>query len=537
MMTPARNTQYAKRLTPYARIWRKAYSVVLLAFLASTVFAVDPRYHTYGEMTDEMINAALQYPNLCRLYTIGYSSFFHLPILAMKISDNPDLTEDEPKFLFNGVHHACELIGVEICLDMMNDLLSRYDTSQTIKGWIDSNEIWLVPMVNPDGHYITFNVVQDSWRKNAHDNNGNGQFDPQYDGVDLNRNYDFMWQNGDPNPTSREYRGAAPFSEPEIQAIRDLTLAKKFVFDICFHGDNRPNYGESVYYPWQWGSHSFSPDYPYIKEVAESVAYRIINDLGSAPYIPIWGDATDGGLARNWFYHALGTFSFTIEVSTCYQPPGYRVDSICRKVTNGSYYLFKRILGPGITGHVTDATNNQPVEAEVRVLEAYALPDTIAPRYSDAEFGRYRRILKTGFYTLQFLAAGYDTVQVDSVLVSANGPTVLDIQLNRLPGISEDMKRISVSPRAVNSLVFPNFIKGKAKIRWQVLVHGRACLEVYDNLGKKVCTVFDKIYDPGTYIMDWDGKDNQGDKVSAGIYFLRLKTSSQKMIQKIVLSN
>lgn len=515
-----------------AQFGRLAFGVMLFA---SGVFAVDPRYHTYGEMTDEMVNAALQYPNICRLYTIGYSSFFHLPLLAMKISDNPDMDEDEPKFLFNGVHHACELIGVEICLFMMNDLLTRYDTSPTIKGWVDSNEIWLVPTVNPDGHYINITGRDSMWRKNLEDNNGSGQFEPEYDGVDLNRNYNFLWYNGNPDPTSREYRGAAPFSELETQAMRDLALAKKFVFDICYHGDKDPTFGESVYYPWRWGN-PFSPDYPHIKEVAESVAYRIINDLGNAPYVPIWGDATDGGLARNWFYYAIGTFPFTIEVSQKYQPPGYRVDSICRKVTNGSYYLFQRILGSGITGHITDATNNQPVEAEVRVLEAYALPDTTAPRYSDLEFGRYRRILKPGFYTLQFLAAGYDTVQIDSVLVSANGPTVLNVQLNR-SGISECLRHGATLIQADNFLVYPNFIKGRAKIRWQALIHGRACLAVYDNTGKKVCTVFDKIYDPGTYTVDWEGKNNQGDKVSSGIYFLRLESSGQKTIQKIVLSN
>jgi Zinc carboxypeptidase/Carboxypeptidase regulatory-like domain/Secretion system C-terminal sorting domain len=534
MMTQARDTQYAKRPMPNARIWRKAYSVVLLAFLASSAFAVDPRYHTYGEMTDEMVNAALQYPNLCRLYTIGYSSFFHLPILAMKISDNPDLTEDEPKFLFNGVHHACELIGVEICLYMMNDLLTRYDTSQTIKGWVDSNEIWLVPMINPDGHHINITGRDSMWRKNLEDNNHSGQFEPEFDGVDLNRNYDFMWQNGDPDPTDREYRGSAPFSEMETQAIRDLALDKKFVFDICFHGDKDPTFGESVYYPWIWGSR-FSPDYPAIRPVAESIAYRIINDQGNAPYVPIWGEATDGGLARNWFYHKLGIFSFTLEVSQRYQPPGYRVDSICRKVTNGSYYLFERILGPSITGHVTDAATNQPVEAEVRVLEAYASPDTIAPRYSDAEFGRYRRILKAGYYTIQFLAAGYDTVQVDSVPASANGPTVLDVQLHRL-GISESPRQ-DAEIQAGNFLVYPNFVKGKAKIRWQVLARGRVSFEIYDNLGKKVSTVFDKICDPGTYTMNWDGKGNQVDKLSSGIYFLQLKSNSQKLIKKIILSN
>lgn len=497
-------------------------------------YAIDPRYHTYGEMTDEMIQASLQYPTICRLHTIGYTSFFQLPIWAMKISDNPELTEDEPRFLFNGVHHATEIIGVEVCLYMMHNLLSRYDTSPEVRGWIDSNEIWLVPMVNPDGHYINFNVVQDSWRKNARDNNGNGIFDPLDDGVDLNRNYDFLWYLGDPNPSSREYRGQYPFSENETEAIRDLANRQKFVFDICYHSDKDPRLGESVYYPWRWGNR-YAPDNEHMRPVAESIAYRIINDLGSAPYTPIWGDATDGGLARNWLYYAIGTFPFTIEISTCYQPPGYRVDSICQKVMNGSYYLFKRILGPSITGHIIDAANGQPVPAEVRVLEAYASPETILPRWADSTFGRFRRILKPGYYTLQILASGYETTQIESINVSPNGPTTLNIQLQPIPGIKEE--KITKEPNIINSLVFPNFITGKAKIHWQLKKQGRVILQVFDNIGKKVCTILDDILKPGEYVLVWNCQDGERKRLSAGIYFLSFQSSDSRKIQKLVVSN
>lgn len=507
-----------------------AYFILSAVLIVSSVYAIDPRYHTYGEMVDEMVRASLEYPAICRLETIGISSFFQLPILAMKISDNPDLEEDEPRFLFNGVHHATEIIGVEVCLYMMWDLLTRYDTSPEIRAWIDSNEIWLVPMVNPDGHYINFNVVCDSWRKNAQDNNGNGQFDPDYDGVDLNRNYDFLWHLGNPNPSSREYRGAFPFSENETQAIRDLAISKKFVFDICYHADKDPTLGESVYYPWRWGN-AFSPDYLHIKEVAESIAYRIINDMGSTPYTPIWGDATDGGLARNWLYYAIGTFPFTIEISTSYQPPGYRVDSICQKVTNGSYYLFKRILGPSITGHITDAITGQPIAAEVRIRQAYALPDTILPRYADLNFGRYRRILKPGYYTIEFLAPGYETVRIESVLVQTNTPTVLDIQLQPSPGIDE--ARLVL----LDGMVFPNWVNGKAKIRWQITKRGRASLEVFNKIGQRICLIFDDVFEPGSYVMDWNCRDNKGAKLSSGIYFLNLTTDEKQTIQKVIVTN
>ncbi|MDH5683458.1 MAG: M14 family zinc carboxypeptidase [candidate division WOR-3 bacterium] len=495
-------------------------------------YSVDPRYHTYGEMTDEMIAAALEYPEICRLHTIGYSSFFQLPLLALKISDNPDVEEDEPRFLFNGVHHATEIIGVEICLYMMHDLLSRYDTSRQVKSWIDSNEIWLVPMVNPDGHYINLNVVQDSWRKNARDNNGSGQFEPDFDGVDLNRNYDFLWDYGDANPSSRTYRGPFPFSEDETRAIRDLAFKKKFVFDICYHSDRDPSLGESVYYPWLWGS-KYCPDNFHIKEVAESIAFRILNDLGNAPYAPIFGRATEGGLARNWLYYAIGTFPFTIEVSTSYQPPGYRVDSICKRVLDGSYYLFKRISGPSITGSITDSATGQPIVAEVRVLEAYSSPDTIAPRNSDSIFGRYRRILKPGYYTLEIIASGYETARIESVQVRSGEPTVRDILLQANNGISEN--RLIRGDDDINFLVRPSFVKGEAKISWQMRKPGWVKLCAFDNTGRKICTILEKKFEPGTYSTSWQGRDEEGKRVSSGIYFLRLESEGSRTTQKIVL--
>jgi hypothetical protein len=401
-------------------------------------------------------------------------------------------------------------------------------------------------MVNPDGHYINITGMDSTWRKNLRDNNGSGQFEPEFDGVDLNRNYDFLWDHGDPNPQSREYRGPAPFSENETRAIRDLSFNQKFVFDICYHSDSNPTFGESVYYPWLWGS-KYCPDYFHIKEVAESVAFRILNDLGNAPYAPIFGRATEGGLARNWLYYAIGTFPFTIEVSQRYQPPGYRVDSICQRVLNGSYYLFERILGPGITGHIFTVDSGQstvdsfPVMAEVRILEAYSSPDTIAPRYSDSTFGRYRRILKPGYYTVEVLAPEYETTTIESVQVQAGAPTILDIQLHRNPGISEgntvDSRQWTVN--SLNFLVFPSFVNPPEaeKISWQMTERGRASLRVYDNIGRKICTIFDKIFDPGTYLMDWYGRDDKGNRVSSGIYFLRLESCGQKAIQKIVLSN
>ena len=63
-----------------------------------------------------------------------------------------------------------------------------------MKKWVDNLEIWFVPVVNPDGYQFVFNnQSQIIWRKNLRDNNNDGKFSPEIDGVDLNRNYDYHW--------------------------------------------------------------------------------------------------------------------------------------------------------------------------------------------------------------------------------------------------------------------------------------------------------------------------------------------------------
>lgn len=365
------------------------------------------RYHTYGEMVNELHYLHIQYPEITKIYTIGYTQRFNLPILAIRITSQPEIEEqDKPTILFDGIHHASEILGCEMCLYLANKLCENYSSDSLIKSFVDNLDIWIVPMVNPDGHYITELGLDSLWRKNLRDNNNNGRIDLDYDGVDLNRNYDFLFeQGGSGEPSNRYYRGPYPFSEPEVCAIRDLALRKKFILNVSFHSDMNPHLGERVYYPWRWGN-SFSPDYPHIKALSDSFALNIINDANNGTYLSIHGNA-EGGLERNYLYYALGTFALTCEMWRGYYPPEERVDTICEKAFNGVKYLLKRILQSHLAIKVLDLNTNQPLKAELRVLEAYAPPETILPRYTDPIFGRGRRILKPGIYTIEIIKEGY----------------------------------------------------------------------------------------------------------------------------------
>jgi hypothetical protein len=129
---------------------------------------------------------------------------------------------------------------------------------------------------------------------------------------------------------------------------------------------------------------------------------------------------------NTYFYGNFGSVVFTVEVSdTTIQDPNM-VDGIVARNLPAIYYLLQRALGGRITGVVRDSITQEPIEAEVRVLE-HTNPD-INPRMTRADFGRYDRILNPGTYTLGFLKSGYYPRQINNVMVS-NSPIVHDINL------------------------------------------------------------------------------------------------------------
>lgn len=69
---------------------------------------------------------------------------------------------------------------------IIQKLLKDYITDTSTKLLVDNIEIWVVPMVNPDGHQYSKETDR-NWRKNRRDNE-----DGTY-GVDLNRNHSYNW--------------------------------------------------------------------------------------------------------------------------------------------------------------------------------------------------------------------------------------------------------------------------------------------------------------------------------------------------------
>ncbi|HEX7321165.1 MAG TPA: M14 family zinc carboxypeptidase [bacterium] len=514
------------------------------AFMVSLVGPIDPRYHTYDEVWAELDSLALTYPSISALDTLCLSTRDSLAIPVIKISDNPTSDDDEPALLYNGQHHGEELLGGEVALYLINDLLARYASDTLIHRWIDETEIFIVPMLNPEGKGIVMSGLDSIWRKNKRDNNNNGSFDLDSDGVDLNRNYDFCWDSGGTSdPSSENYRGPSPFSENETRGIRDLARQNHFVFDICYH-NVRTGEGELAYYPWRWGV-GFCKDYPFIKKIVDTLAAKIINDAGTNTYVPIYGYANEG-TARNWLYGVCGTYAYTIEVSrTCY-PPGNKVDSICMRNMPGAYYLMERVLGSGITGLITDSVTGQPLAAEFRIESYY--DSTLPPRLSDSTFGRYRKLVNAGTYTVHFIESGYVSMTFGNVVVQPGIPTVLNVKMRPLAIAESDDHQVDNGRLEA----YPNPFTRKLTIKFQIpnpplspFTKGGQkgefpCLKIYDATGRLV-KQFSRLsakqfggIQPFNQII-WSGSDDTGRPVPAGVYFIKLEIDRQKLMDKVLL--
>ncbi len=207
-------------------------------------------YYTYSEAYDAISSLHGNFPSLVSApFSIG-TSWEGRDIWAIRVGADSSL--HKPVFWLNNAIHAREPGGVSVGIGFVDFLTRMYGRSPEITYLMDNRTFYYIPVTNPDGY--TYNEVSDGyWRKNKRDNNNDGQFTEDQDGVDLNRNFSYMWGADDygssPNPSSDIYRGPAPFSEPETQAYRDFFNSVQPSVAIDMH-----TYSNLILWPWGYTS-------------------------------------------------------------------------------------------------------------------------------------------------------------------------------------------------------------------------------------------------------------------------------------------
>ena len=317
-------------------------------------------YHTYSESAAFLDSLRLLYPQVVSAkFSLGQSGEGR-EIFAIRVSDNPDVDEDEPEMLLDCLHHAREVMASEFGIMFAEYLAQNYGTDPEITWLLDNRELYIVPIVNPDG--FVYNETTDPngggmWRKTRRDN-GNGTF-----GVDPNRNYPYMWAydnvGSSSDPGSETYRGPYAGSEPEVQAMMNFINAHGFVTGNSVH-----TYSNLTLYPWGYTSDPTPDDAIFDRMAAEMTRY---NDYTSGQPGQILYDVNGGSF--DWYYGGTTNhqkiFAFSNEIggeSDGFWPAEDRRRPLFEENIWPNIYLL-RAAGPFVTVNSPVVTATEPTKA------------------------------------------------------------------------------------------------------------------------------------------------------------------------------
>ncbi len=249
--------------------------------------------------------------------TVG-RTFEDRPILAVKIGPRGD-SPARPNVLFIATHHAREWAATEMALRLIRRLATATDARTD--SLVNQRDIWIVPVVNPDGYEFTFTTDR-LWRKNRRPMAGGAI------GVDLNRNHSTNWGldnlGSSPDPPAEIYRGPSPASEPEVSALQAWHALHPPVISVSYH-----SYAGLLLIPPGARSGILPGDLDVYRVLAGTNARPAVRDHlpGSMRTFyspsPAWMLYPTNGEYTDWASATFGTISISPEVSSGYGPSGY----------------------------------------------------------------------------------------------------------------------------------------------------------------------------------------------------------------------
>ncbi|MCD4652882.1 hypothetical protein K8T06_03000, partial [bacterium] len=342
-------------------------------------------------------------------------------IWALKISDNVFVQEDEPEILVIGLHEAREIMSTEIAMDIALYLTQNYGSDPDVTNWVDTWQIWIVPMLNPDGSAYCWSTDQ-YWVKNRRDLGG------EVFGVALGHNYPVDWGScfgSSSDPNSNGYHGENPGSEIETQAIFTLAQNHKFMTVISYHSFN-----ELVLYPYGCTGET-APEDPILNSFANSIGSGIQREDGGYGYdTGNWWEilyANDGN-ETDYFYANQGSMAIAIEVNAESYYPSYslRNTTVTRNRAGWQAALDLYETGRIVQGTITDACTGEPIQATY-YFEEYPLTPKESPRQNNPVTGFYTAMGRSGILTLVVEAEGFLSQRIP--VHFASGPVTKNITM------------------------------------------------------------------------------------------------------------
>ncbi len=280
-------------------------------------------YRTVEETFDTGAQLATDYPTLAEWIDIGDSWDKVTPggpagydMMVLRLT-NEEIPVPKPALYIFGSIHAREYVAAESATRLAEYLLQNYGTDADATWILDHHELHLVLQANPDGRKIAETGVL--WRKNRNNTDGCATTF----GVDLNRNFEFYWNQGgtNPNPCSETYLGSAAAPEPEVQAMqayaysvfpdqRDDPITATAPITSSGIFIDLHSYAREILWPWGFTSDP-PPNGTGMQTLARKMGYFSTYAATQSLY-------ATSGTTKDFMYGEFGVPAYTIEIGTAF---------------------------------------------------------------------------------------------------------------------------------------------------------------------------------------------------------------------------
>jgi murein tripeptide amidase MpaA len=344
-------------------------------------------YLTVTEIDAALVSLAAAYPASSQLISTPHPTHEGRTCRLLRVGTRPAGAVDG--LLVLGGVHAREWMPPDLCVSLAADLLEAHAggtglgyggatySAAEVQRLLETVNVYLFPCVNPDGRAFT-EAGDAGWRKNRRPAPA-GAGGASCVGVDLNRNFDFLWDHtvhfapdADVHTSAspcdyQVYRGPSAASEPETQNVvwvLDTFPRVRWLVDVhsavpvVLHswgsdsnqstkpGDNftnpaldgvRGRLGDGV------GEYISARDQDAVVQLADLIRTGV-DDVAGSDYpveqamtlYPTSGASDDYAFSR----HAADptktkVFGWTVECGTSFQPPYAAAEGVIREMSSG----------------------------------------------------------------------------------------------------------------------------------------------------------------------------------------------------------
>lgn len=375
-------------------------------------------YPTYQQYEALMNRLADTFPSICRLHDLGRSANLNANhhLLALEISDFPDIDEVEPEVFITSTMHGDETAGYILMLRFAFDLLTRYGSDGAVTTLVDETEIWINPLANPDGTYFGGDQTVNAAIRFLTTPDGLSSW------INPNRNF--------PDPQYGPYPHGNPWW-PETIAMMSFAESRNINLSANLHGG-----AELINYPWDtWCDRH--PDDAWFFDLSMEWATAAQED-GPAGYMddcrqPLCSQGacvpgvTNGA---DWYSVAGGRQDFmtyfhggrevTVELSKTKLVSSDQLDTIWT-ANRRAVADFIGSAQRGIHGTVVGANDGRPLKAQIEIIDLDTVLAQSAVR-TDPSAGDFHRLLNPGVYDLRVSSPGRWTTRINQVEVPEAGP-------------------------------------------------------------------------------------------------------------------